>query len=193
MNFEELNDYIPYAMYGKEKSLRMSPYPGVTLAMPGRHAKDTTPKGGDFVVMIDTPALDMHQFKHDDIFVDIDKKREAHGAQVNILMTDYYQVITGSNPPIYADDKFVGIHPTIFLRAIQCLAVAEHRRYAKFEPKGGGRYLPFRFAAGIAAGEWTVVEAVSLQKKGRPGVEMLENQYGTPVLTKELFKFLKED
>jgi hypothetical protein len=80
------------------------------------------------------------------------------------------------------------VSPLLFLQAVQCLAVAEHRRYARFEPQWGGRYLPFRFGAGIEEGLWTAAQAIDKQKKGRPGVEMLERQFGVPFMTKELMR-----
>lgn len=189
MRFEKLHEHIPLARYGKAKSLTMQPYPGITLAMPGRHAEDTTPKGGDFVVMVDDPNMNWkkHQFKHDDIFNDVER-RHAANADAG-FMKDYLKVIaTGEDV-----DKCIhwptpgGCIDTItFMRAIQCLAVAEHRRYSQHEPKFGGRFLPFRFAAGIAEGLWTAKDAIEKQRYGRPAVERLERDKGLPVLSKEL-------
>lgn len=185
MKFEALNDMIPYAMGGKEKVLRMEPYPNVTLAMPGRHAKDTTPKGGDFVVMVTDPEVNWknHQFKHDDLFKDVAARDEFS------LMPHYLDIVRGEDPeylPVL-DILIPGtIDPYTFLCAVQCLAVAEHRRYAHFESKFGGRFLPFRFAAGIDEGLWTAEAAISKQKYGRPAVEQLEKKFGVPELTKEL-------
>lgn len=189
MNFEELNNTIPYVMGGKEKVLRYSPYPNITLAMPGRHAKETAPKGGDFVVMVNDPIYPNpdHQFKHDDIFKDV----ESRGAEHNI-MQPYFEVINGADPTNFKytkEQNAVGcIAPLTFMCAIQALAVAEHRRYAQYENKFGGRFLPFRFAAGIAEGLWSAEAASAVQKKGRPGVEWLEKDYGVPKLTQELMK-----
>lgn len=189
MKFDELHAYIPYAKGGKEKSLTMSPYPNITLALPGRHAEQTVPKGGDFVVMVTDPVFNLvdHQFTHTDIFADVAIKRSHDDC--NFFMRAYCDVISWSDPTGYSpgDDVIMpGIEFTTFLCAAQCLAVAEHRRYAKYENQFGGRYLPFRFAAGIAEGLWTADEASALQRKGRPGVEMLEKMKGTPILTKEL-------
>jgi hypothetical protein len=193
MKFEELNDMIPYVMGGKEKVLRMSPYPDVTLAMPGRHAKDTTPKGGDFVVMVTDRefVVPEHQFTHTDIFNDVERRILSSSGYDRDLMAAYLDVIQGGDPDKY-DLNPLGMHVggtinrATFIHAVQCLAVAEHRRYAKFEPQFGGRFLPFRFAAGISEGLWTAHEATALQKKGRPGVERLEKEKGVPSLTKEL-------
>lgn len=187
MKFEELNNTIPYAMGGKEKVLRYSPYPNITIAMPGRHAKDTTPKGGDFVVMVTDPifASKDHQFTHTDIFIDVENKRNHD--DIDFFMRAYLNVVTSDDPLKYSPGGAMpGMEFNNFLCAAQCLAVAEHRRYAKYESKFGGRYLPFRFAAGIAQGLWTAADAANLQKKGRPGVEILEAKYTTPMMTEEL-------
>lgn len=186
MKFEELHNTIPLAKGGKEKVLRYSPYPNVTIAMPGRHADQTVPKGGDFVVMVTDsiyPEAD-HQFTHTDIFKDVELKRDSPAS----LIIPYFDIIRGDDPDlmILLDVLGPGINSYTFLCAVQCLAVAEHRRYAQFEPKWGGRYLPFRFAAGIAQGLWTAADSANLQKKGRIGVEILEKTHGVPLLTQEL-------
>lgn len=191
MKFDELHNLIPYAKGGKEKILRFSPYPNVTLAMPGRHALDTVPVGGDFVVMVTDPVFSRpdHQFTHTDIFKDVEARVTSGYTDTVDLMEEYLEVIRKDSEP--TTGKNVGIScmdNDTFIYAVQCLAVAEHRRYAKYEIKFGGRFLPFRFAAGIAEGMWTAADAANLQKKGRPGVEILEKTHGTPALTKELMK-----
>lgn len=198
MKFTELHDTIPYAKGGKEKILRFSPYPNITLAMPGRHALDTVPVGGDFVVMVTDPIYPVvdHQFTHTDIFKDVQNRHDkavelgpSWIVELDSFMKLYRDVVNGSEP--WQDLNQTGwfehcMHPTTFMNAVQCLAVAEHRRYAKYEAKFGGRFLPFRFAAGIAEGLWAAADASNLQRRGRPGVEILERTHGTPILTKEL-------
>ena len=186
MKFEKLNDMIPYVMGGKQKVLTMHPYNAITLAMPGRHAADTTPRGGDFVVMVDDDDMEWtrHQFTHTDLFRDLEVKA-SHKNGAESLMYDYLDVIRGKSPATW-ELHLDGIHPQTFLYAVQCLAVAEHRRYAVHEAKWGGRYLPFRFGAGIVEGLWTAADAAERQRRGRPGVEWLERDHGTPLLTKEL-------
>lgn len=192
MKFDELNAHIPYAKGGKEKSLTMSPYPNITLAMPGRHANDTVPKGGDFVVMVTDPVFNLaeHQFTHTDIFKDVELSRLSSAMKSYDFMRIYLDIIHNNFDPVTLPGLSAGIggriNPNTFLYAVQCLAVAEHRRYAQYENKFGGRYLPFRFAAGIAEGLWDAEDASNLQRKGRPGVEMLEKMKGVPILTKEL-------
>lgn len=187
MRFTELHETVPYARFGKEKSLRMSPYKGITLAMPGRHAEDCSPKGGDFVVMVTDTNIKWrsHQFTHDDIFFDVEVKAAADPVLTNQLMMDYKAIIADNAMTIGWLQHLPGIDPTLFLEAVQCLAVAEHRRYAHYEDRFGGRFLPFRFAAGIAEGLWTADECVKVQKYGRPAVERLEKTQ-VPLLTQTL-------
>lgn len=192
MKFDKLNAMVPYVTGGKQKILTMHPYNAITLALPGRHANDTTPVGGDFVVMVDDDSLDWtrHQFTHTDLFMDLQAKRDDLPGKSNRLMEYYLEVVLNGFDPDKALtddlDGLPGVHPQTFLYAVQALAVAEHRRYARFESKFGGRYLPFRFGAGIVEGLWTATAAAEKQKRGRPGVEWLEKDFGVPVLTKEL-------
>jgi hypothetical protein len=189
MRFDKLNEVIPYVVGGKPKILRYSPYNAITLRFPGRHAQDTTPVGGDFVVCVDDEAMDWteHQFSHDDIFLDLELKRNEDADFAKQLMVDYYAVVANNAMMIGYFNSSVGVHPTTFLAAVQCLAVAEHRRYAKYETQFGGRYLPLRFAAGIVEGLWSAADAMAWQRKGRPGVERLEKEFGTPLTTAPLF------
>ena len=191
MKFEKLHDMIPYVKGGKPKILSMHPYNAVTLRLPGRHANDTDPVGGDFVVCVDDENMDWteHQFTHTDLFRDLATKSNIFARESEKLMGDYLAIVLrGADPEKmdWSEADFPGIHPQTFLYAVQCLAVAEHRRYAQHEAKFGGRYLPFRFGAGIVEGRWTATDAADKQKRGRPGVEWLEKDFGVPALTKEL-------
>lgn len=197
MRFDKLNEMIPHAHGGKAKILEMHPYNAITLRMPGRHAKNTKPVGGDFVVCVDDDGLDWieHQFTHADLFGDLENKVNA-GPYLKHepfrLMENYLAVIASGLDPDKVDsepfENMPGIHPQTFLYAVQCLAVAEHRRYPQHEAKFGGRYLPFRAAAGIVEGQWTAVDASEKTRtRGRLGVEWLEKENGTPQLTQELF------
>lgn len=192
MRFDKLNELIPYATGPKNYILTMQPYNAITLAMPGRHQKDTETSGGDFVVMVDDEEMGWvsHKFTHTDIFLDFENKAFKLNEGAQDLMRSYTKVIEGADPAKfdYEQGEFPGIHPQTLLFAVQCLAVAEHRRYARFESQFGGRYLPFRFAAGIVEGLWTARDAIDRQRRGRPGVEWLEKDYGIPVLTKVLMQ-----
>lgn len=192
MNFKKLNEMIPYVTGGKQKILSMQPYNAVTLRLPGRHAKDTTPVGGDFVVCVDDDGMNWisHQFTHTDLFLDLQKKTDAWPQAAEALMANYFKVINGADPEKMDADHYElwagTLHPQTFLYAVQALAVAEHRRYERFENKFGGRFLPFRFGAGIVEGQWTAAIASERQRMGRPGVEWLEKQFGTPTFTQRL-------
>lgn len=195
MRFDKLHEMIPLVIGGKSKILEMHPYNAITLRMPGRHAKATDPAGGDFVVCVDDEAMDWteHQFTHADLFSDIELKFDDLPNATYGLLENYLQVVQGDDPD-KVEQEFTegifdgrGIHPDTFLRAVQCLAVAEYRRYPQHEAKFGGRYLPFRAAAGIAEGLWTALDAAEKTRtKGRIGVEWLEKDNGVPTLTKEL-------
>lgn len=191
MKFDKLNATIPYAIGGKLKSLTMEPYDNIRLVMPGRHADQTLPKGGDFAVCVTEPVLGWtdHQFTHTDLFIDLEEKTRTEFDSATVLTGLYYEVIIGTDPDkmiVPGGDRFPGIDYKTFLHAVQCLGVAEHRRYAQHEAAFGGRYLPFRFAAGIVEQLWTATHAAEKQRYGRQGVQQLERNYGTPSLTRKL-------
>lgn len=189
MDFATLHETLPYVIGKKEHVLEYRPYPGVTLKFPGKHQADTDPPGGDFVVCVTDIGKGWidHQFTHTDLFAEFERRIKFHHKSVP-FMINYAKVVKQGIDP--ADSKYyhgvIGpgdlLNDKILLCALQCLAVAEHRRYAKFESKGGGRYLPARFASGIVLGAWTAADAAGLQKKGRPGVEMLEKSNGVRTL-----------
>jgi hypothetical protein len=195
MNFEELNNSIPYVVGGKKHILSTCPYDGVTLRMPGRHENDTEKPGGDFVVEItdDTTSWEAKQFTHQHIFEDFQDKADLDEEAAKRLMQFYAKVVFGDDPDDYY--KYVGVSVPAWegtvrvdtlMAALQCLAVAEHRRYARYEAKMGGRFLPARFVAGIVYGHWTADDAKMVVRKGRPGVEMLERLHGKPPTLQEL-------
>lgn len=189
MDFQTLNETIPYVYDGKKHLLSYSPYNGIILRMPGRHANDTEKVGGDFVVCVDDEKRGWvaHQFTHDDIFADIESRLTDKSLSASDLMKMYAKVVFGADPNDYKLKRSTnGIHPQTFLYAVQCLAVAEHRRYAKYEKRGGGRYLPARFASGIAEEKWTAADCKAVQRMGRPGVELLESKHGKPTSLKKL-------
>lgn len=194
MDFETLKELVPYATGDKTHVLTMSPYEGITLEMPGRHQYDTTPHGGDFVVKVTDLNVSWieHPFTHEDLFVDIDLKTCEDPYRARDFMRDYAEVVFGADPDDFTWNSIppgweaMTINPQTFLRAAQCLALAEHRRYPQYEVKGGGRFLPARFAAGIVYQKWTWEDAKGMQKKGRPGVEILEKVHGKPPTLKEL-------
>lgn len=196
MKFDELNESIPYVVGGKKHILSTCPYDGVTLRMPGRHENDTEKPGGDFVVEVtdDCTSWESKQFTHQHIFEDFESKAELDPESAKKLMQFYAAIVLeGLDPDDYY--KYVGVTVEVWegtltvstmTAALQCLAVAEHRRYARYEARMGGRFLPARFAAGIVYGHWTADDAKMVVRKGRPGVEMLERLNGKPPTIQEL-------
>lgn len=202
---------IPHTTGDKNHVVTMSPYNGVVLAMPGRHQKDTDPVGGDFVVMVSDFNLGWvnHQFTHDDIFLDIEKKVKQNKAEAERLYFDYVRVVFGDDPAKVewhrpsnhpkgldlsepSDDWDDTLHPQTFLYAVQCLAVAEHRRYHQHEAKGGGRFLPVRFAGGIVEGLWRAEDCKRVQRRGRLGLDHLISAHGSPKPLKEIYANAEE-
>ena len=185
--FDELQDEIPFVRFGGKHALSATLYPGVKILMPGKHAEETTPKGGDAVVCVSDYGLSWkeHPFTHADIFYDVESKYRASPEQTAELMRHYKGVVLGER--LQMVDLFLpGINPNVFLSAVQVLSVIEHRRYAIHESRFGGRFLPLRFTFGIAEGLWSAQQCARLQKYGRPAVEGLERDFGLPTLTKEL-------
>lgn len=198
MLFNELNREVPHVLGEVLYAVKMHPYKDVELAMPGRHQKDTPIPGGDFVVRATCKSAGWknHPFTHDDIFDDVELKHTECPVPTQDFMNAYAQVVLGRDPEDFKYEQFVsfledvGVFPITFLKAAQCLAVAEHRRYAKHEPRGGGRYLPLRFAMGISEGLWTAKDCKDQQRRGRPGLDHLIAQHGKlPVLTGGAFKW----
>ena len=187
MKFDSLHRLIPYATGEKNHVVTMSTYNGVVLALPGRHQKDTSPEGGDFVVMVSDSELSWvnHQFTHDDIFADLESKRNADQELTEKFFKDYVSIVFGEDPakkgweerPEVWNDS---VHPQTLLYSLQALAVAEHRRYHQHESRGGGRFLPARFASGIIEGLWTAEDCKKHQRRGRPGFDMMVKLFGAP-------------
>ncbi|QIQ63050.1 hypothetical protein SEA_MOAB_196 [Streptomyces phage Moab] len=200
MDFVTLHEMIPRATGDKLHVMEMKPYSNITLAMPGRHQNDTDPVGGDFVVMVDSTELGWvkHQFTHGDLWDDLEQKMQTDKSGAEALMKDYARVVRGADPTMHGwdfqrggwdglgpDPWKVTLHPQTFLYAVQCLAVAEHRRYWKHERDGGGRYLPARFSMGIIEGKWTSADAKASQYRGRQGLENLIKEKGRPTPLKK--------
>lgn len=195
MDFNELNESIPYAAGKKLHVMEMNPYPNITISMPGRHQDETSPQGGDFVVMIDdtNKGWVKHQFTHGDIWDDFETKKYRDEASAILLMKDYAKVVRGADPKIdrwslWKDSPNLWantVAPQTILYGLQCLAVAEHRRYWQHESCGGGRYLPARFSVGIIEGTWTAADAKQYQYRGRQGLENLIKEKGRPTPLKK--------
>lgn len=200
MDFKTLHETIPHATGDKLHVMEMKPYANITLSMPGRHQNDTDPIGGDFVVMVDdvNKGWVKHQFTHGDLWDDLEEKRNLDSCASEDLMRDYAKVVRGADPESTSWDFQNGLVsedldtvwddtllPQTFLYAVQCLAVAEHRRYWPHECQGGGRYLPARFSMGIVERKWTAADAKQYQYRGRQGLENLIKEKGRPTPLKK--------
>lgn len=187
--FDELHADIPLVRFGEKHSLSASVYPGVKILMPGRHAEDTNPRGGDAAVVVTDLNVGWkdHPFSHNDIFLDIELKHGADKFATLQLMEQYRAVVEGSRLE-FSELVLPGINTNVFLCAVQVLSVIEHRRYAEHDKVFGGRFLPLRFSFGVAEGLWTARDCAMMERRGRPGVEWLEKDFGVPTLTKELMQ-----
>lgn len=200
MDFDTLKETIPHVTGEKLHVVSMKPYAGITLSMPGRHQSETDPVGGDFVVMVTDTNIgwEKHQFTHGDLWDDLEQKMQGDHQGATVLMKDYAKVVRGADPVMSGWSYLRGgydspgpdpwtktLHPQTFLYAVQCLAVAEHRRYWPHECQGGGRYLPARFSMGIIEGKWSAADAKQYQYRGRQGLENLIKEKGRPTPLKK--------
>lgn len=184
---DELNRDIPFVTGNELHIAGTEVYPGVKILMPGKHQNETVPPGGDAVITVTDLSVGWsdRKFSHTDFFKDIEEKRKHSIEQTNQLMKEYLAML--KQQPLVVGTYFLpGVQPHLCLYSWQVLAVIEHRRYKQWESQWGGMYLFPRFAFGIAEGLWTAADAANLQKKGRPGVEILEKMHGLPELTNRL-------
>jgi hypothetical protein len=202
MNFEELESFIPYVeltddvkKHSKVLEVYKRPRWSVLVKQPGKYWEKTTPAGGDMVVAVscEEATWKRKQFKHDDLFQDVQEKLHKHTtfmqqtfapalARVVFSGGDPGTELLGSLSPI----GISGLDPRAALHTAQVLALAEHRRYKQFEVQGGGRFLPARFALGIIFGRWTADEASARQWNGLPGLRKLESAHGSPPRLRDL-------
>ncbi len=194
MFFNEVHEKIPYLSDGELHSVTTEIYPAVRVKQPGRHAFDTDPIGGDFVVEVscDNAKWDWKQFTHADLFADLQSKYDT--SQRFFLQHTYAKflarVVDGTIEPIKIETTATipGLDLTVLLQTSQVLAVAEHRRYARYEANGGGRFLPVRFALGIIFGHWSAAEATRVQRRGVHGLRELTKLGGNPPTVRKLCK-----
>lgn len=201
VDFDSLHQHIPYVTGGKVKKhsqtlpLETSGKWAVRVRQPGKYWEKSTPPGGDMVVEVscNTAGWKWKQFRHDHLFKDIELKLEDYGkfmrdefapalARVVYSKTDPRLELLGSIVPV----EVPGLSPEATLFASQALALAEHRRYKRFESRGGGRLLPARFAVGVIFKTWPSEAAAGVMYQGLPGLESLIAQYGKPPTLKEL-------
>ena len=200
--FDEINDELPYITEGDKHKETIPVYSDIQVKFPGKYAKQT--KGGDFVVQTLTNGR-WRPLRHKDFFRDVEMKSEFDQAWlVEDILPWYLRTITSDESDVHEptwaygeqdawpDGKnwvdVLGYHSITLVRTLQLIAVAEHRRYAKYEPEGGRFLLP-RFLIGIACGGWTSDEANYHLKQGKPGLIKLraEKKYQEPSF-REIYK-----
>lgn len=189
MNFETLHAMVPYEHEGELHSNTMQVYNDVRVKYPGKHAMDTDPVGGDMVVEVNcgNAGWAWKQFTHGDIFLDIESKTLSAPEFMKLIgAKQIAEVVSGEEIPRLGFKEMAvslglpGVRYQTLLEASQTLAVAEHRRYARYEANGGGRFLPLRFALGIIYGHWSASEAIRVQRTGVHGLRSLTKEYGNP-------------
>lgn len=195
MKFDELHAFLPYVTQGDLHTDEYLIYDNVRVKFPGRHAMDTVPPGGDFVVEVncDNAGWNWKQFTHGDIFKDVELKTTYNSNFMQSWFApNLCQIVLGESiPTVPADEgKLPGVRTATLLEASQALAVAEHRRYHQYEANGGGRFLPVRFTLGIIFGYWTATEAAKVQRRGAHGLRELTKEFGNPPTVKRLAKEL---
>jgi hypothetical protein len=188
MTFDELNLYVPYVTPKdghKLHALKTKVCENVRVGQPGKYWDRTVPLGGDAVVEVNDAAAGWKwkKFRHDHLFVDLEvKAQEDVDWMQKIFAPALVQVVFGASPDaLYdqADPGLPGVNASTLLAASQALALAEHRRYARMEAAGGGRFLPVRFAMGIVFEIWPASEATRVMYQGLPGLHSLEARFGT--------------
>lgn len=189
MKWDELDAFVPFGRMGDLHTEQLDIAQGrdwtVRLLLPGKYQSKTTPPGGDFVVRVSSESAKWTDkaFKHSDLFADLAAKRRVHHAWLAASLAPALVrvVAEGADTDEVAPESpagMPGLTPDAYLVASQALALAESRRYARFESRGGGRYLPARFSLGIMFGNWEGGDATRVQKQGLPGLEELRNRHG---------------
>jgi hypothetical protein len=195
MDWDELDALIPWVRPGGRQShsevteVTQNEGWSIRVAQPGEHWKDTSPKGGDFVIRVSSELAnahrgwDDHQFMHVELFEDVDeKRRQDRDWMESVFGVALVEVAAeGADPagffPDLARTDLPGIEPQALLATAQCLALCEHRRYATHEPTGG-RCLPARFAIGIILGRWSSTMAAGVHRLGKTGLLRLRSRVG---------------
>jgi hypothetical protein len=188
MDWDALEGTIPYvpnpageALHTQDTVVLQQSDKIVRVAQPGKYSEKT--KGGDFLVQVSDPSARTlagsswwgHWFTHVDLFKDFEEKRRV---SPDYMRRDFAPALVqvtaeGADPEkagrALPSSSLPGLTPTVALVASQTLALAEMRRYSKYEPKGG-RCLPTRFALGIIFSIWAAADAADVQKGGIRGL-----------------------
>lgn len=208
MDWDTLNDLIPWQVesWDTPEITIHSSHGRVTVRKGKKTKKETEPPGGDFIVSVTsdtatTPAgksMATHRFDQSTLLRDFERKTDASAA----FMRDAFAkalvrvVAEGENPATLVQElspplNVPGIDVETLLVASQCLALSEHRKYARNEPLGG-RCLPTRFALGVIFGLWSAFDATEriwlgahrladLRKKSGSSEPTFEEVLGRPL------------
>src|SRR3989304_6910716 len=158
MRWEDLDRHVPWVGGEGGRPLHSSAtiIPrrndwSVVVQQPGVHAADTQPQGGDFLVRVSSARSltaagviwSSHPFSHEDLFPGAElKSLDDRRFMTHMFAPALATVIAdGSDPDVAAPepphDTMPGLEVAAALVAAQCLALAEHRRYRRFGPRGG--------------------------------------------------------
>lgn len=214
MNWENLNDLIPWvtpedAAGSTVETAVLDDGPRrVWVQQPGRHWDQTYSPGGDFHVRVDSPRAQTlaqeqwraHGFSHAALFADFESKAmaDASFSQRHLAPALVQVVAEGADPEELAEQlppaELPGLEANVCLVASQCLALAEHRRYRKYEPETG-RCLPLRLSLGIMFKVWNAASASNFQKKGRGALAILRGtaKRSEPALSEVLGRTLRSN
>lgn len=192
-NFYSLNDHIPYVSEGKKHSVVTQLSDDVQVKQPGKYADITD--GGDFVV--DTLIGDSWvPLKHTDYFEIVGGMMEVNPEWCRNVLGPAIVALTKGRLGWEDIDKVTegpwvrGISPRKFLRTMLAIMVAEHRRYARYEPVGG-RNLVLRFLLGIIYECWTAEEAMLMSKQGKRGLQSLRAKHQSEPTFNEVLKGIR--
>lgn len=182
MKFDQLDKLIPRVPADKSKLHTNTMYVSggfgwsVRVKWPGKH-KDSH---GDFVVEVLSESVwdDYHQFKHADLFADVQAKAAADGELINgwwienLLGTAQGTERPSRFYPLECD--LPGVHLDALTNAMQALTVCEYRRYPQGDVRGGGRYLPVNYMLAMLQGYWGPDDAAKQMRVGFPALRKLD-------------------
>lgn len=189
-NFFTLVDDIPFVLEGEKHSVVNYYGDDVRVKQPGKYSHIT--EGGDFVVET-LVGEKWVPFRHNDYFNIVESMVEKDPEWVRNKFAPALVMLSKGTLSLEDIDNikggpFVkGVSPRTLLRTLMLIIIAEHRRFAKFEPQGG-RNLVIRFLLGIIYGIWDAREAGMLVKRGKGGLQQLRATYYTEPQFGEVLK-----
>lgn len=162
----------------------------VEVRQPGKHQDETYEPGGDFVVVVFSRSAGWEKGKmvqHQQVFKDVEEKcrRDEHRdfMEARFLPVLYWAMGYGDAYPPHslkseAPADLPGLEIDALLASSQALALAEYRRFRKYEARGGGRQLPARLIAGIIERRWNALECAAARGNGLRHLNLLHAERG---------------